>query len=352
MAKTILGIDVGFHSVKGVALSGTGKTCALTRAAIVPQNALADPIQQTTDKALATAIKELLSQLKAAKGECHIAFNSPTAVLRYVESPMYTHADLRDSLRLNHQTYLRQTFENFTFDGLCVGSEPEAAKKQKAEADKAGATRKGKAVIAGLPQFEINLLWNGARGAGLKPTSLTLSPISLMNAFELAYPAEYHESSVLLMDIGHLTTSLTILSKGATFLTRVVALGGRAAWDYLVQSQGGVAQAETARNEGGNALGEAIQASFDPLFREVRSSINFFERNTDTDMRKIYLSGTLVKSPRAVEVLQECLGIPCETWNPAQGMQVNLPPGQLELFSENQAAFGPCIGAARFFCGN
>ena len=349
MAKTVIGIDLGLHTLKAVCIQGGAKAAVLTRASIVPQTAITESIQQAAEKALSGQIKDLITQLKGTKGECHFSLNSPSAVLRYVETPYYSQADMRSSLKLTHQTYLRQTFENFTFDGICLFGEPElqgkSKKDPKAEEDKHA--KKGKTLIAGLPSPEVMALFLAATRAGVEPKSLSLAPLSLINGFQSAFPQQFGEGAVLLLDIGHSSTSLTIIHQGNIFLTRIVNVGGKNVTEYLAQTRGDAQKAQEAMVEGGDPLGEAVQSGLAPTIREVRSSINFFERNADTDIQKVYLSGTLVKAPVSLNTIQSELGFSCEVWNPAEGLQVSLPPGQRELYSENQAAFAVAIGTAR-----
>ena len=83
------------------------------------------------------------------------------------------------------------------------------------------------------------------------------------------------------------------------------------------------------------------------MMREVHSSVNFFERNTEASLKKIVLSGKLARAPVTVGVIQQEVGFPCEVWSPAEGMRNSLPASQKEMFAENQSAFAVCIGTAR-----
>jgi Tfp pilus assembly PilM family ATPase len=347
MAKNVIAIDVGLHSLKAVCVSGSGSSASLSRAAIVPQTAMSQSIQQASEKSVAAQLKDLTGQLKGG-GECHFAFNSPSAILRYVETPYYPQSDLRASLKLNHQTYLRQNFENYTFDGVCLFQGAESARKEKdvkADADKQ--TKKGKTLIAGLPTTEVLIFYMAAKRAGLQPKSLTLAPLSVINGYECGSPDSFHQEAVLLLDIGHLSSSLTIVHQEAVFLTRIINLGGKNVLDHLIQTQGSAGGAEDAQRQGGEALGQAIQASLGPMMREVHSSVNFFERNTETDLKKIILSGRLARAPVTAEVIQKEVGFTCEAWNATQGIKNSLPADQRELFAENETAFAVAMGTAR-----
>jgi Tfp pilus assembly PilM family ATPase len=339
MGKNVIAIDVGLHSLKAVSVSGSGRSMSLSRAAMVPQAAMSQSIQQASEKAVSMQFKELVGQLRGGKGECHIVFNSPSAVLRYVESPFYPQSDLRASLKINHQTYLRQNFENFTFDGVCLFQDAENTKvKKDKKTDTDRSFKKGKTLIAGIPSTEVMMFFMAAKRAGLEPQTLSLAPLSVINGYEGAFPNSFKSEAVLLLDIGHLSTNLSIVHQGSIFLTRLINLGGKNVIDHL----GG----EGALMQGGEAVGAAVQASLGPMMREVHSSVNFFERNADTDLKKIVLSGRLARIPEAVSVIQKEVGFTCEVASSAEGMKNALPSGQREMFAENQAAFAVSIGTA------
>ena len=207
--------------------------------------------------------------------------------------------------------------------------------------------KKGKTLIAGLPATEVMIFYMAAKRAGLQPKSLSLAPLNVINAYECAYPDSFRQEAVLLLDIGHLSSSLTILSKESIFLTRIINLGGKNVLDHLVQSQGSMSAAENAEQQGGEAFAEAVQTSLSPMMREVHSSVNFFERNTETDLKKVILSGKLVKAPIVVNVIQKEIGFSCEALNPVEGVRNSLPSEQREMFAENQTAFAVAIGMAR-----
>ncbi len=349
MAKNVIAIDVGLHSLKAVCLSGSARSASLSRAAMIPQTAMSQSIQQASEKAVAAQLKDLAGQLKAGRYECHFAFNSPSAVLRYVETPYYPQSALRASLKLNHQTYLHQNFENYTFDGVCLFDDAEQLKRENKEkkTDTDKSLKKGKTLIAGLPTTEMLMFFMAARRAGLHPRSLSLAPLGIINGYECACPGSFQQEAVLLLDIGHLSSSLTIVHQGSIFLTRVINLGGKNVLDHLTQTQGSAAAAENAEIEGGEAFAQAIQAGLAPMMREVHSSVNFFERNTEANLKKIVLSGKLANAPVTISVIQQEVGFPCEIWSPAEGMKNSLPSGQKEMFAQNQSAFAVCIGTAR-----
>jgi Tfp pilus assembly PilM family ATPase len=109
------------------------------------------------------------------------------------------------------------------------------------------------------------------------------------------------------------------------------------------------AKGEAAKLQGDPSLGEAVSRTAVTLIREVRSSINFFEKNSDQAISKVYLTGASIVSPAVVEALSNDIGSPCEAWKATQGLTIQLPPEQQAIFSKNEFAFSTALGVARTY---
>lgn len=353
MPNCIVGIDLGNSSLKAVRLQRQQNQYVLSRVASLPVTR--DPANTAalpTEQAIAAQLREIAGLVKASGADVHFTINSLNSALRYVELPQIPLDEIRSALKLNSTTYLRQNFENFTFDACPL--DPEAReillnKKSKKEA--AAATHgKIKILAGGISSAEAVLYYHAARRAGIKPRSLQLAPISLINGFQAAYPEIFSQEAVALLDFGFLSSSLTILDKGKPLLTRSVPMGGKHITDYIAQmSNMDFAKAETAKLQGEVPLDEAVSRTGDTLIREVRSSINFFEKNSDQAISKVYLAGASAISTVLMETLSKDIGTACETWKASQGLLSQLPPEQQNLFARNEFAFSTALGAARTY---
>jgi len=349
LPSSVVGIDLGNSSLKAVRLQKKGAEYVLSRAAILPAPLDASVL---TEQRLADLIKQLISLVKTSGADVHFTVNSPNSTVRYVELPQISLSDIRSALKLNSATYLRQKFDNYTFDACPLDAEAEAALKesQKQKKDTSGVHGKVKLLVGGLPNTETMLYFHAARRAGIRPGSLQLSPISFINCFEAARPELFHNQAVALLDVGFLSSSLTILDKGKPLLTRSVPTGAKQITEYIAQSTNSdFAKAEATKLADDNLLGEATSKTCVTLIREVRSSINFFEKNSDQPISKVFVTGGSSSSPGVISVLCNEIGSPCENWDATAGLQTELPSEQQEIFTRNKAAFSAAIGTARSF---
>jgi Tfp pilus assembly PilM family ATPase len=89
-----------------------------------------------------------------------------------------------------------------------------------------------------------------------------------------------------------------------------------------------------------------LEPLINPLGRELRASIDFFEHQHDKTTSHVFVSGGSARSEVIIQALQTELMVPCKSWNPVKSLQLALPPekmGEIEQIAP-QLAVG--IGAA------
>jgi len=352
----IVGIDMGNSSLKAVRLQKKGAQYTLSRVALIPNGCGIAGQAAPTEQEIAAQIRELGSMVKTAGADVHFSVNSTNSTVRYIELPHVPLEEIRAALKLNSTTYLRQSFENYIFDA-CLLDREEVDELSAKKGVKKGASTvhhgKVKMLVGGVFSSEVMLYFHAARRAGIKPRSLQLSPISLINGFEASWPDVFGSQAVALLDLGFASSSLTILDKGKPLLTRAVPTGGRQITEYIAQMTGAdFARAEAAKLQGDANLGEAVSRTCVTLIREVRSSINFFEKNSDLPISKVYVTGASARSPAVVEALATDIGAVCEAWDAVRGLTIELPPEQQNIFTQNQPGFSAAMGTARTYAIN
>ncbi len=346
-SNAVVGVDLGNHSIKAVRLQRQGSAFTLMRVSLTPSNR--DPQSQTlpTEQEMAALIKSSLSLVKASGADVYLVVNSPSSTIRYVDLPRMPLDNLRAALKHNSATHLRQNFENYTFDASPLDEDGANAF---GPAPRKGAPLGGsktKALVGGLPNTEAVLFYHAARRAGIKPRSLQLAPIALINGLEAANPEIFSGESIMLLDMGLFTTSLTILDHGKPQLTRAVPVGGRHLTEHIAQSSNfEYVRAERSKTQGEADLAQALAHAGSSLIHEIRSSINFFEKNTEQAISRILVAGASARSEPLVAALADQSGKICQPWCPSGRLSLQLPVEQREIFAANQVAFATALGAA------
>ena len=83
-----------------------------------------------------------------------------------------------------------------------------------------------------------------------------------------------------------------------------------------------------------------------PLGRELRASIDFFEHQHDKAVGHVFVSGGSARSDFVLQNLQTELMVSCKSWNPANFLELALPPKQMSEVEQISPQLAVVIGAA------
>src|SRR5262249_1818213 len=120
-ADSVVGIDLGKHVLKGVALRRKSDSrFILTSFASLPV-----PEEFASVDDLSRELKQLLRELGGSAKACAFAVSDSTAILRIIEQPDTPVDLLRSALRFNGLAVLNQECKDFVLDVAAVGARTE-----------------------------------------------------------------------------------------------------------------------------------------------------------------------------------------------------------------------------------
>jgi Tfp pilus assembly PilM family ATPase len=186
--------------------------------------------------------------------------------------------------------------------------------------------------------------------AGLTAECMVPGLIGPMNTFEQALPEIYAKETVALVDIGFKHTSVCVLDRSELALTRVVNIGGDKLTTGLAEAMSiSYAEAEGIKVGMAPEVLSALESQVQPLGRELRASLDFFEHQQDRPIAHVYVNGGSSQSELILQILHGEMLVDCKTWNPAQFLQLALP-GQQTVEMEHvgpqlTVAIGAAVGA-------
>ena len=130
-------------------------------------------------------------------------------------------------------------------------------------------------------------------------------------------------------------------------LTRVVGIGGDRLTGGLSEVMGiSYLEAESIKV----GMPAEVQANLEPLInplgRELRASIDFFEHQQDQTTSQVFVSGGSARSELIIQALQTELMLPCKSWNPVRFLQMTLPPEKMGEVESVAPQLVVAIGAA------
>jgi Tfp pilus assembly PilM family ATPase len=176
---------------------------------------------------------------------------------------------------------------------------------------------------------------------------LQLAPICSFNAFELAYPETFANEGFLLLDMGHLQSTVLIGSKGELVLVRSIGYGGKALMQALTAE--GALEADAAWlmiQQGDEGMAEICHNSLSRLATEVRNSIGFFEGQREESINRIFVSGGLARAEAVLQTLSDELGLACEIWDPLETCELALPAAKRQALPNEFVSLNVACGAA------
>lgn len=344
---SVIGIDLGKHAFKAVSLRRKSDSrFVLTGFASrdVPEEF------QSTDQ-LTQELKLLLREVGGGAKACALAISDPAALLRIVEQPTTPVDLLRNALRLNGLLVLNQECKDFVLDVAPVitngKSNGEMAEGSGNVAVQGAVTTRTKYLVGGMLRPIVRQISEAMSKTRVPAEILQLAPICSFNAFEFAYPQVFNEDAFLLLDMGHLQSTVLIGSKGELMLVRSIDYGGKVLTQALTAE--GALDTHAAWvmiHEGDAGMAEICRGSITRLATEVRNSIGFFEGQREESINRIFVSGGLARAETILQTLSDELGLPCEIWDPLETCEVALPAGKRQALPSEFVSLNVACGAA------
>ncbi len=291
---------------------------------------------------LAAHLKAVTQILGANLRPVSIALGVESSLLRHADMPLVTAHDMRQMLKFGSKNYLQQDLSDCAFDvhmlprrtdGRTDGTTQTADGTTQTEAGKA--IPKMRVLVGAAKQQVLQGLQEAAEQAGLEADMIVPSFVGPPNAFELASPEVFANEVVALVDVGHKNTTICILFNGELSLSRVVAFGSGKITQGISEALGmSLEEAEGAKVTMPPEVESVVQSLLSPLGRELRASIDFHDHQRDRAVSQVFFSGGAARNVQIIQALQVELMVPCQTWNPASFMKLEMPPqmlGEIEM---------------------
>jgi type IV pilus assembly protein PilM len=337
--NAVVGVDLGRHSIKTVALQRRGgNRFVVSNYAVHVMESAPETAEQ-----LAEQLKIALKEVGATAKTCAVAVSSNDSLIRIIEQPDTPREILRDAIRLNGLSLLNQDVKEFVLDceKISIPASAEGAAPKPAN-------QPHKYLVAGLPRARVQMI-DDAFQAYKKGSirNIQLASVCTFNAFEFSNPETFANEAFLLVDIGHHHSTVTVGVKKELVIVRAIEYGASNLQEFLVAN--GAANATEARRlieMGDEITCDNARLSLAALTREIASSIGFFEGRREENITRVYVSGGGARLKSLLTILSQELHIPCEAWNPLATCEVSLPGGVNEHIAADFVTLNVACGAA------
>lgn len=303
--RSVLGLDIGTHSVRAVEVTGTADAFSVTG---VGWERIPSP------ELLEETILAVIGNNNLRAKNVVTAVSGRSVIVRYVTMMSMPQEELRQAVRYEADKYIPYDVDDVQLDCQQLGGADGgqvrvllvAAKKQ-------------------LIEEHVALL----KRVNLLPVIVDLDLFALSNAFEACNTrgALAHDGqAVALVDIGASKTSISIIKGSDDCFTREIYTAGNSMTDAIASRFGEEASdVELMKEDPGDALKammEAMTPVLEDVGNEVRLSFDYYENQFDHQVDKVYVSGGAIQFPGVVESLQSVFELETSRFNPFEYLDV------------------------------
>ena len=329
-----IGIDIGTHAIKAVALQRRANGEAVVHK--FSTRSLGGKLENSDE--LVHHLKLVLAEVGGPTKAIGVATSSPDAFLKIIDQYPTPPDLLRRGLLINGLAMLNQDISEMVVDCDQILKTDTTTLDPKALL---------KYLVCGIPRSRVTMLDECFRKMRLNVSLLQLAPIALLNAFEHCKPEVFTKETFMLVDLGHCQSTVMVGSRTELLLVRSVEFGGKILNEAL--TNGGGIEAESAMllfNQGDAGMIEIAHQELIAIARELRSSIGFVEGQREEVVYKIYISGGLAKSEQVLQLLSDETNIPFELWDPFENAETAISKSRVEAFDLEMGNLTIAYGAA------
>ena len=334
----VVGLDLGARQLKAAVLQRDKDEIKLARYAVT--RSVAGASKAGPADRLGAELQELMAQLGVSERTARVAISCPSATVCETEMPRTPLEDAKNALRLNSVRYVRRDLSSFYLDAIELPDSHATDGKGKISPTM-------RVLVAAADKEEVRWYRTALESAKIHPEAIELSALTVVNAFQAGNAELCQNEIVVLLDIGAHSTSINLLRQGTPAMTRIMHFGGNHINEFIgtiLTLQPHVAEEEKIKMS--EAVQPLISQAISPLAREVRSSIDFFERQQECHVSRAFACGGSACSASILKFLSNEVGIQFNSWNPSQTLSIahfNGEGPQLESVAPSLAA---AIGAA------
>ncbi len=322
--KSLVGLDIGEHSVKAVELTDSGGHLRLTGFGCAPL---------PNKTALKDTIGSVLRESGIRTRRVVSAVCGRSVIVRYVNMVSMSDDDLKNALRFEADKYIPFDIDEVVLDCQRL-EETTNAPKEGAAAESRAKSEKGEkemkvllvAVKRTLIEEHVNLLSE----LGLQPVAIDVDSFAIGNAFELKTlhsPRVQDDTRVAaLIDVGATKTEINIVRGNVSYFSREIYLAGNDFTEAIgnrLSLEAHEAERVKITPEGReHEVEEAVLPILDDLGNEVHLSFDYYENQYDHQVEEIYISGGSSGLPGLEGAFERIFNRKVSFWDPTENLEV------------------------------
>ena len=314
--NTILGVDIGSHSIKVVEIFKDVKNATLLAAGSTPTPPGALSSSGSADQeAVALVLKKLLKDIGTKSRDANIALPESQVFTRVIEVPQLSARELSSAMRWEAEQYIPLPLDQVNLDFTILRDSKQTGKPTM------------EALLVAAPKALVDKYLTILELAEITPVGVETEIIAASRAvIRTTSPLK----TVMVASLGAQTTDFAILEDGILTFTRSISSGGEALSRALAQRlEFDISQAEEYKKTYGletnkleGKIVEAVKPIMDTIIGEMKRAIAFYEKeHTGKHVEVIVLSGGTAKVPGMVVYIASEMNIETQLVNPWIGIK-------------------------------
>lgn len=299
-----VGLDIGSFSIKVVEMRPTSEGAKVVNAQVIPLASAAN---------LSEHLKHLFPNPEAFGKSLRIAVAGPSVLIRRVQLPLMTPAELKGAIRFEAETHIPFPIDECHLDFQILGQNVEEKNMN--------------VLLVAAKRDHIAERLKAFEEYGLVPEIIDSETIALSNAFRaLAEESQHQAKSFGLLHIGHRMSLLGVYHAGQLYFTREMSSGSAHVTEALMQAKSlSEADAEHLKSSTGDTdVKKAVQDGLAGLVDELSGAVEYFESAAGEELKTFWLSGGGALLSEAPAYLTEQLGgRQVQTWDPSKMLSVD-----------------------------
>lgn len=336
--NTLLGLDIGSHSIKAIELKKEKSAITLLAGGVTrtPIGALKS-VNTEELESVAVSIKKLLKDTGIVSRSTNLALPESQVFTRVIDVPQLSSRELIQAIKWEAEQYIPLPLDQVNLDFSVLRDSKETGKPTM------------EVLLVAAPKVLIERYLTILEFAGVTTVGVETEIIATARSLMRTVP---NVATMMIMSLGAQTTDFAILHNGVLAFTRSVSTGGEALSRALAQSLDfDLSQAEEFKKTYGleqdkleGKIVAAVKPIMDTIVGEIKRAINYYqERYPKERVEVILLSGGTARLPGIVVYLAQEVGIETQLANPWIDIKVDTRLSELTVQS---TVFSVAVGLA------
>lgn len=314
----VIGLDIGSSSIRLLQLSRHGNSYRIDHFAIepLPPGVIVEKSVQDIE-AISDAIQSAVRNSGSSSRHCAVAVSGSAVFTKTISLPAnLAESDIESQVQIEANQYIPYPLDEISLDFEVLGPSPRNADMVDI-------------LLAASKNENVESRQDALESLGLKAAVVDVESFAIANSFELIREREGIRSTetIGIFDVGFDLSTLLILRNGRVVYTRDHPFGGNQLTEEIMRRYDMSPEKASffMRGEPGpeNFEEEVLEPFMLNVVHQISRALQFYSSSAEfSNIRTIYLSGTMASLKGLGEVVEQELGVKTGIADPVAGLDL------------------------------